>query len=263
MPQQHILKGLISGDEVNGETDRSRWDKAQDNFDELYSFISTHASDIWERIGTTVKYKTAGDTLQLGSDTNNITFNADGTITLNGTATVFDDKTYDPINLKQAGPGISINLVESSVDYLTTANDADYMLANIQLSHKKKFATAIYAHLHFWQDRNSVPNFALQYRYQISGGTKTTAWTAVKCNIAAHTYPGAGTINQIAHTASGIIPPALERLSDIIQFRIIRDTANGLGLLYGADPFGAVASVLSFDVHCEYDTLGSSSEFSK
>lgn len=78
----------------------------------------------------------------------------------------------------------------------------------------------------------------------------------------AFTYT-AGTIHQISHTAAGITPPGGSTISDIVQFRIIRDTTNASGAFSGSDTYSGVVGVLSFDVHVQINSLGSSSEFSK
>lgn len=203
-----------------------------------------------------------GTSVKIGDATNNVEFEADGTIKFNGTATVFDDVTYDAIALQQTGAGISINNTEGTVDYLTSANQADYMFVNSQMPHARKNGAVIYPHIHFFQAENNIPNFALQYRWQLNGGAKTTAWTAIKCNTPVFTYVS-GTLNQIVKPATGITPPANDNISDIVQFRIIRDTTNALGLTYGADPYTTTVRVLQFDVHIEKDNIGSDTEYSK
>lgn len=203
-----------------------------------------------------------GTSVKIGDATNNVEFEADGTIKFNGTSTVFDDVTYDAIALQQTGPGISVNNTEGTVDFTATADSSDYMFVNPQMPHARKNGAVIYPHIHFFQTENNIPNFALQYRWQLNGGAKTTSWTAIKCNIPVFTYVS-GTLNQIVHPATGIIPPANDNISDIVQFRIIRDTTNALGLAYGADPYTTTVGVLQFDIHIEKDTWGSSTEYIK
>ena len=224
------------------------------------NYIPYHVSDT-NGLADSIIFK-SGTSIKIGDATNNTEIQADGTIVFNGTATVFNDIAFDAIALQQSGPGVSINNVESTVDYLTTANDADYMFINVQFPHSRKNGANVYPHIHFFQAQTGAPNFALQYRWQKNGGTKTTAWTAVKCNTLATTYT-AGTINQIAYVNGGITPPSGDGLSDILQLRIIRDTTNGLGLAYGADPYGATVSVIQCDVHYEMDQIGSKTEYSK
>jgi len=201
------------------------------------------------------------DSIKVGKGDNNVSITQSG-IKFNGLSTVFDDVRFDSLSLQQTGPGVSLNLPECTVDFLSSANQADYMIAAPQMPHGRKNGAVIKPHIHFEQAQNAVPNFALQYRYQLTLSAKTTAWTAIKCNTLATAYTS-GTINNICSTGVGITPPAGDDVSDIIQFRILRDTANQLGLGYGADPYTGTVRVNSFDCHVEFDGFGSGEEYRK
>jgi len=192
----------------------------------------------------------------------NFVVQSDGTPRLDGPATVWDDVKFDALSLKQSGSGISVNTTEGTVDYTTGADVSDFLIVSPQFPHAMKAGSTVYPHIHWTQVQGNVPNFAIQYRWQINGTTKTTAWTALKCNTAVFTYVS-GTLNQICSTASGITPPAGYGISDILQMRIIRDTKNELSLSYAADPYTATVGVLSVDVHCELDSFGSATQFAK
>ena len=242
-------------------TQASSWDSkapgsGSANYIQNQNAAAQATSNLW--ISGSAKAGTA----VLGTPSDNTTIEADGTIKFNGAATVFEDVKFDALTLLATGPGISINTAESSVDYTAAANNLDYLMASPQLPHAYRSGSTIQPHIHFTQAQNNIPNFALQYRWQINGGTKTTAWTAIKCNIPAFTYTS-GSINQIAKTAAGVTPPVGYNISDIIQFRVIRDTSNALGLAYAADPYTATVGVISFDCHVELDGVGSRSEYTK
>jgi hypothetical protein len=224
-----------------------------------------HTSDVGSTGSTlqtaTVKMRLLADgTLRIGTATNNTTVEPDGSLIFNGAATVFDDLGGDAIDLQQSGPGISLNLAEAQVEYLATSDLSDYMVKAVQLSHAWKVGSVVYPHVHWMQTTSSVPNFLLQYRWQRTGEAKVTSWTNLICNTAALSY-SSGTIHNIAHTAAGITPPAGADISDIIQFRILRDTANTSAAFAGADPVAATVAVISFDVHVEKDRVGSRSEY--
>lgn len=228
------------------------------NHDLQYSAIGHDHDDDYAETGAGNTF--TGDQV-FGTITDNVTINSLG-IRLNGAATVFDDVKFDSLSLQQSGAGISLNLPECTVAYLASANQLDYMIAAPQMPHARKNGAVIYPHIHWEQNQNAVPNFALQYRYQLSLSEKTTAWTAVKCNIAVTTYGGT-TKNMICKTAAGITPPATDDVSDIIQFRVIRDTTNALGLGFAADPYTGTVQVNSFDCHIEMDSFGSFDEYQK
>ena len=214
-------------------------------------------------IGTTApsyKLDVSGST-RFGSSTDYATFSSGGTLTLVGNATVFDDVQSPAVDLLQTGSGVSKNLTENTVEYTTNSNLSDYMLTSIQLPHSWKIGSTVFPHLHWEQTTSSVPNLLIQYRWQRQGQAKTTAWTNYPVKINAFTYT-TGTLNQITHD-SGLVPPANSSLSDIIEFRILRDNANTSGQFTGSDPVGATISVTSFDIHIEKDTLGSELEYIK
>lgn len=180
---------------------------------------------------------------------------------LTGDATSWKDELGDAVSLQSQGPGVSRNVTESVVEYVHTAQITDYLYTDVQLNHDRNLSTAIYPHIHFFQAENAVPNFVLRYRWQISGGTKVTDWTYLKCNTLAFTYTS-GVIHQIAHSLPIAVPEGTS-LSDIVQFRIIRDHDNASTVFAGEDPYTATVGVLSFDVHYNIDGFGSNSEYIK
>lgn len=200
--------------------------------------------------------------LTFGDSANGVYIGSDGNLVLNGTARSWKDKIGDVINLKNTGVGVSTNSTENTVDFVTTSNLSDYIYSNVQLNHDRDLTyTSIHPHLHWFQDRNATPNFLFEYRYQVNGAAKTTAWTYLKCNTNAFTYTS-GTIMQISYT-SGITVPANTGLSDIVQFRIYRDNANTSGQFSGADGFAATVGIISFDVHYVINGFGSNEELIK
>jgi hypothetical protein len=206
-----------------------------------------------------------------GSLANNTAFDNTGHQTMVGTARPWRDELTDAIALQQQGPGVSRNNTEGTVDfaynasYNATFSSADAMFLNIQLNHDKDLTASIYPHIHWVQEKNYSPNFLLEYRWQKNGGTKTTAWTKLKCNTLTYTY-SSGSLNQISY-APAIAVPVGTALSDIVQFRIFRDTTNASALFTGNCPYNtggnATASVLAFDCHFMINSIGSNDEYTK
>lgn len=201
-------------------------------------------------------------TAKFGDSINISLFERDGTLVFENDARTYRDELGDVSRLRVVGVGINQNDTESTMDFLTSANLSDYLWANVQLNHDRDLSTNIYPHIHWFQVENNVPNFLLEYRWQINGGSKTTSWTRIKCNTAVHTY-SSGTIHQICKTTSGISVPVGTTLSDILQVRILRDNGNTSTLFTGADPYSTTAPVMSFDVHIVTNTIGSRTEYSK
>jgi len=181
--------------------------------------------------------------------------------TMHGDARPWRDEKNDALSLRSQGPGVSANVTESVVEFAASADLADYLYCNIQLNHDRDLASILSPHIHFFQAQNAVPNFLVQYRWQLNGGAKVTVWTPLRCNVAAFPYV-TGTILQIAEAVSDISPPVGAAVSDIVQFRVLRDTGNASGL-FGADPYTGAVGVLSFDAHIQINSIGSTEEYTK
>ena len=201
-------------------------------------------------------------TARFGDSTTNYTqFEADGTMKMVGNATVYDDLTGDITRTKTVGIRVTLNDTENTIDFNNACTLSDYLFLNYQMSHKWEAGSTLFPHIHYEQSNNNIPNFLFQYRWQRQGQAKTTAWTNAICNVNVFTYTS-GTLNQIADSVS-ITPPTNYGMSDIIEFRIIRDTANASGLFAGADTYTGTVSITSVDIHYKMDTLGSRTEYTK
>jgi len=205
--------------------------------------------------------KVVDNEVRIGDGDNNVAILANGSLKLNGTATVFDDLTSDITRTKTVGTRVTINENENTVDFTSQATLSDYIYLNYQLSHKWKVGSVLYPHIHFFQNSSIIPNFLIQYRWQIQGSTKATTWVNYKTDVLAFPYT-TGTINNIVHN-SGILSGMGVGLSDILQFRIIRDTANASGLFSGADTYSGSVQITGVDIHYEIDSLGSNTEYTK
>ncbi len=193
---------------------------------------------------------------------NNLAIESDGTLRMDGIATVWDDMFGDITKVKVKGSGVSLNDVENTIDFTASANLDDYAIVVYQMSHKWKMGSTIYPHFHWVQESNSAPNFLIQYRWQKNGEAKTTAWTNYKCNTSNAFAYSSGSLNQITH-GSGIVPPDGYGISDVIQIRILRDTGNTSAVFSSSDTYPGIVSISSVDCHYEIDTEGSRQEYIK
>ena len=194
--------------------------------------------------------------------TNYQQFETGGHQSMQGTARPWRDELGSLILAKTIGTRIVDNATEGTADYSQTADINEWKFCNVQLNHDRDFGSVLSPHIHWIQTSASVPNWLLQYRWQVMGQAEVTSWTSVICRTNAFTYTS-GTIIQISETVADITPPGGAGLSDIVQFRIIRDNANGSGLFPGADPLAATVSALFFDVHFLLNSQGSTLEFTK
>jgi len=189
-------------------------------------------------------------------------FNDSGRMVMVGDAKGWRDELNDISKVQNSGSGFSVNPIECCVDVIQAANLSDYLYQNIQLNHDRDLTANIFPHMHFWQTQNLLPNFLLDYRWQKKNGAKVTDWTRIPLNTLLETYTS-GTLNQIATTESGIAVPVGTDISDIVQFRFYRDYGNASGLFAGITPHSGTMSLLSFDVHIKFDSLGSATQGTK
>jgi len=208
-----------------------------------------------------------GQTIQFGdvSAGNYAEFEADGTLVFYGAAQCWRDELQPLIGSRLESPAsdIVLNPAEGSVTFQADATYAtDYAFTSLQLNHDWELGSQIHPHLHWWQVSSDVPNWLLGYRWQKQGSAKTTSWTNLPFN--SHTYSySEGTLNQISRCAAITPPVGYGEVSDIIQFRIYRDTTNVSTEFAGADPEDEDVDAVNFDIHIEVDTLGSRQEYSK
>lgn len=186
-----------------------------------------------------------------------------GVVTFEDTGTYWLDEKGQLSSAKIASPSSKVvqDSAESAYYFKDDATPSDYLWVNIQLNHDRKLTSKIYPHLHWWQTSATIPNWLVSYRWQIQGQVKTTDWSSVPWTTHAFEWT-TGTLNQIT-SFTAITPPSGSGLSDILQIRIIRDTANASGLLAGSDGLAGNVYVNDFDIHKEIDTLGSNTEYSK
>lgn len=200
--------------------------------------------------------------LYAGSTTNYTKIDNAGHQTMVGNGRPWRDELGELLSKKRKGSRITEDLDEGTLLFADTCTIADdWIIMNVQLNHDKDLSASIYPHLHWHQASSNVPNWLLQYRWQVQGAAKTTAWTSAAYASHATTY-SSGTINQITKWAA-IAPPTGAGLSDIVQFRLLRDCANASGLFSGIDPLTGNASAVMFDVHFQINSLGSDSEYTK
>lgn len=188
-------------------------------------------------------------------------FESDGSMTAVGDATCYLDEFSQLIGQRLESPSSRIiqSASEGAVYFKdTTVLGTDYIGMTIQFNHDWDYS-AIYPHLHWWQASANVPNWILQYRWQVNGSAKSTSWTNVAVASHAFTY-SSGTLNQISAFGS-IDAPSGAGVSTMLQMRITRDTTNASGLFAGADPLTGDVYGVFFDVHKQVNRLGSRQQY--
>jgi hypothetical protein len=132
-------------------------------------------------------------------------------------------------------------------------NDATQISRLIaQFPHERKNGSNIRPHIHFVQTGADEPVFKMNYRWYKNGGDPTVDFTEVEASTFAFTYPGSGSILQIASFPE-IDGSAIDTVSSIMDIQIFRDdnVVSGNVLLK------------EFDIHYQIDAFGSRQEFIK
>lgn len=258
LPATVTLQRGLTVNELGGDYDT----RMEGDTDQNVFFLDASTDRIG--IGTNapqVKLHVSG-TGRYGDNTNYVQFDATGHTTWAGTGRPWRDELGELLGKKRKGSRISEDLDEGTVLFADACQIADdWVITNVQLNHDKDLTASLYPHLHWFQASTNVPNWRLEYRWQVNGGTKVTAWSSSTWSSQAFTYTS-GTLHQIA-VFPAIAPPVGSTLSDIVQFRIERDTDNDSTQFAGADPLSGNASGLMFDCHFMINSPGSTDEYTK
>jgi len=248
-----INQGLVINNSSGSSTDCDFTVKTDNVADAV--FVDSSEDEMEINIPTKIGDVSGGNYSEIESD---------GTYVAKGDATVFRDELHDMITAGKNNPSAKVvdNYPEGSVTYGSNADLTEYVIMNVQLNHDWKLGTDIEPHIHWWQTSSDMPNWLIEYRWQRGCQSKTTAWTAMPWSSNACTYTS-GTICQITSFGTITPPTGYGEVSDIVQFRIYRDTDNDSGEFDGNDPENSDVDAMHFDVHIECDTLGSRQLYAK
>lgn len=191
--------------------------------------------------------------IKLGDGTNQVKIASDGTLTLEGTATSWDDLL---IEMKESlkGDVEKPDWDSTNFGFLFPRNDTSvYIVLNVQLPHKWKVGSTIYPHVHFFQNQNVTPTFKMDYRW-INIGDEVSGFTT---GYTMNTLVGSqvwttGQLHRIVNNPTGI-DGTNKGISSMLQIKFYRDD----------DVYVGDCLVVSFDIHIEVDSFGSSLEYTK
>lgn len=190
---------------------------------------------------------------KIGDGTNYTQFATDGTLTLAGTATAWDDLL---IEMKESLKGALTKPDWDATNFglLFPQNDtSEYIVFNVQMPHRWKEGSTIYPHVHFFQNQNVTPTFKIDYRWVNIGvavPSFTTGYT-MSTIVGAQTWT-TGMLHRIVGNTSGISGSG-KTMSSMLQIKLYRQDNTYVG----------DCLVVSFDIYFEIDSLGSSSEYTK
>lgn len=187
----------------------------------------------------------------IGTATNNTTFEADGTLVMNGAATVWNDVNISlvpPAGQSSALPTIVAIKGDAYLDcyaFSGTNSTPDEIHGSLEIPHSYKEGTDLQFHLHWAPTTTNVGNVHWQLRYAwfnngsvptgaLATATDTTSGVAWQEQNSVFTLSGAGM-----------------NMGSRIIFCLFRDPVNA------ADTYAFNSAVYDLGFHFEQDTLGS------
>jgi hypothetical protein len=203
----------------------------------------------------------------------NLVVESDGTVRMDGGATVWNDLMVYPDATSRGGSkspvwgGASSNCFKNNGAgsqgvflWMFAANNEQEVYFTIQLPHSYKLGTDIFPHVH-WTTSTGTPSgsnvvWGLEYTVIAIGG----AFLNTKIIYAGSVIPSIGTPTGIGqHLINSFAPINSSGLgiSTILVCRLFRATDQT------SDTFSNEIGFLGFDVHYQLDTFGSREEFTK
>ena len=223
------------------------WSTQTANMIEIQKYDGTLVASIDGLGGAVFNATNAATTVQIGGATNNASFGSDGTLTLNGTATVFEDVQVNLANVKAPAansPNWTAYRGCEVPAYSFSATNVLYF--TLQLPHAWKDGSPIEPHFHAAYPNGNAGNsvWSLTYSWANIDGT-FGAETTVTATFAAggttdkHVIHSFGALTATGKTGSSILLCSLSRLGGD-----------------AADTYASVIYTVSADFHVEKDKLG-------
>jgi hypothetical protein len=205
---------------------------------------------------------------------NNLAVEADGTLRMDGSATVWDDVMVFPDATNRGNSNAPVwggtgelffkrNVAGTSQGvflWMFSATIEQELYFTVQIPHSYKVGTSLYPHVH-WTTKTGTPSgtdvvWGLEYSAVAIGGSfpNTSILTANSVISAVGTPTGTG---QHLITSLGAISGTGFGISTILVCRVYR-VATDVN-----DTFANEAGILGIDFHYEMDTQGSRTEFVK
>lgn len=219
-----------------------------------------------------INISSSGNTI-IGDATNHTLFDPDGSITLEGSATAFNDIVVPLFNsklgndrqaiwaqVKTDGAGSRGVYTFTFEDQNSTSNEQEVFFS-VQMPHNWKEGTTIYPHVHWAPQAATAGNvvWGLEYTWVNYDATTPIAFPNTTLITATTADVASGDVDKHLITGfSSITPSASQnKISSILMCRFYRKSADA------NDDYNGNAAVLSFDLHYEIDAVGSHSQYVK
>jgi hypothetical protein len=210
--------------------------------------------------------------LSSGNSTGGITISSNGTFTLNGEATTWNDLVVNPSTARNSGgstPDWSL-FVPINIFTWSFANSAvNEVMFTVQMPHNYREGTDIFPHVHWASTTAAGSNrvkWVLDYQWvnfsdNFSSSSSSSAYgheLAENNAISLTAYQSTITpMNANGAVRTGI-PGTGKKVSSILTCRLYRDGNNTT-----EDTFTGNAALLSVDFHYQIDSFGSDNQYTK
>ncbi len=221
-----------------------------------------------------LKVTSAGVTT-IGDGTNDTKIEADGSISLEGTATAYTDivvplfiakigeSSNQPVWSKMKDNGASSRGVYTFTFQNVTTNNEQEVFFSVQLPHNWREGSPIYPHVH-WAPQTTGQNGAvvwgLEYTWVNYNETTPIAFpNSVIMTATSASINGTSDADKHLITPLGTLTPNgnQDKISSILMCRFYRKSGDS------ADTYNGDAAVLSVDFHYEMDGIGSHTQYVK
>lgn len=200
--------------------------------------------------------------------TNYLAIADDGTVSLNGSATTYDDLRVDGSRVQNSGvtaPAFAVFVGGLYCNFFENTK-VQSVYFNVQMPHAWKEGSDLGAHVH-WTEKAIAPNstkvhWGLEYQWVNIGENFNTTTNSTITGSTVLTTSSINADNTLAlgeHaiTSLGTISGAGQKFSSVLVCRLYRDGAHV------NDTYTGDAALLSVDFHYQIDSFGTSSEFAK
>lgn len=189
---------------------------------------------------------------KFGDAENHTSFEADGTMVMSGSATVWDDLFF-PLTTAKQGQADKPPFSTGEVAYLFPSADTSHIMYIIaQFPHSYKLGTAIHPHVHWKQTQSGSPVFKMNYKWFNIGDAVPTDYSPYIMSNRVVTWTS-GNIHQLSSGSIAISGSHISNVSSLMLIELYRDD----------NAYTGDCVTYQFDIHFLKDTVGSRTEFSK
>ncbi len=188
------------------------------------------------------------DAVTFGDETNYSSFETDGTLMMDGTASVWEDLRISVVLRASGGTSpVFAQLQGNLYGYRFSGIAMNEIFFELQMPHSWKIGTTIYPHVHWVSAGSSTSDvtWGMDYEWKDLG----EAFTGTTSNVSSSATPGGLKVHNITNIPSSGVTESDKNISSMIMCRLYRDGLN--------DANNDNIFLLAFDVHYEINTIGS------